>query len=206
MLRTSLALGLVAWIAASSAHAQNLVVNGDFDVDTSGWNGGAFQMVDVDEVPGAGSIRVENPNPLSGDEANQKFSITAGAPLRASYCLRMDSGQTGIGYSEFSLAFFEGACVEGSGAYLGNVSAGLVSELDTWHCGEIATFTPPPASECAQPTLFVRNNGDTGSFGANFDSIFVPEPDAAAGAIAAGAALAFRRRATGRAAGACRPS
>jgi hypothetical protein len=205
ILRTSLALGLVAWIAASSAHAQNLVVNGSFDADKSSWNGGAFALLDVDGDPGEGSIRVENPNPASGGEANQRFSITEGAPLRASYCLRMNSGQSGIGYSEFSIAFFEGPCV-GGGGYIDIVSAGLISELDVWHCDEIPTFTPPATSQCAQTTLFVRNNGDVGSFGANFDSIFVPEPGAATGAIAAGAALAFRRRARGRAAGACRPS
>lgn len=199
-----------ALLVATNAAAANLVLNGDFDTDTSGWIGNASFGAGLDEAgdPGSGSLLVSNVNAGTGTEAFQRIAVTPGTPLVASFRVYIESGQDGVGYAYPGLNFYTGGC---GGSFLANVNADLVDEpFDTWITSAVAETVVPPTADCVDAVLFVRNDGATGTFAASFDAIFVPEPGAAASGVAAVLALGVRRRsmrrAAGRAVGASRSS
>jgi hypothetical protein len=187
---------LALMFTAAGADAANEISNGDFDTDVSGWLGNTTFVADLDVGgnPASGSLRVDNVNPGTGTQAIQRIPVTPGTPIRASFRVYIASGQSGPGYAYPGVNFYEGACDSG-GSYLSNVNAQLVSEpFDTWLTSEMPETLPPETSGCAEVILFVRNDG-SGTFSANFDAIFAPEPGVSAAGLAAVAALALRRRA-----------
>jgi hypothetical protein len=179
-------------LAAPGARAANEIVNGDFDVDVSGWIGNAAfdPLLDVDGDLASGSLRVANVNPGTGTEARQSIPVTPGVPIRAEFQVYLAAGQDGVGYAYPGVNFFEGECGSG-GAYLSSVNAQLVSgPFNAWSASVMPETITPATARCADVVLFVRNDGDAGTFAASFDAIFAPEPGAVAAAIASLAALA----------------
>ncbi len=183
---------------AARADAATRVTNGDFDTNVDGWLGAATFVadLDVDGDPASGSLRVDNPIPNSGGQALQRFSVTPGTPIRASFQVHIASGQSGIGYAWPGLLFLAGAC-DVATTYILDVNAQLVSApFDTWVSSEATETLAPVGAGCVEVVLFVRNNSEAGTFAASFDAVSVPEPGVSTGGLAALAALALRRRAT----------
>ena len=188
-------------LAAARADAANEIVNGNFDTSVVGWFGIAEFTAGLDSFgdPSRGSLRVTNPTPNSGTQAIQHIPVTAGVPIRASFQVRIASGQSGIGYAYPGVNFIEGDCGT-SNVYLSFVNAQLVSQpFDTWVDSEMPEVIAPAGAGCAEVVLFVRNDGSSGTFAANFDTIFAPEPGSAACGLVAIAAIAVGRRAARRA-------
>lgn len=191
---------LAVLLAAERADAANEIVNGNFDTSVIGWLGSAEFTAGLDAFgdPARGSLRVTNVNPESGAQALQRIPVTSGTPIRASFQVHIASGQTGVGYAYPSLNFIEGDCGT-SNVYLSFVDAQLVSQpFDTWVGSETPEVIAPAGAGCAEVVLFVRNNSTSGTFAANFDTVFAPEPAAAACGLVAIAAIAVGGRAARR--------
>ena len=101
---------LMVTIAASPAVAQNLVVNPNFDIDTSGWVGpGVWDMLDVDGSPTSGSAtHVINSIGSAGFAFELQCVILD--PMIVGYDFSVwtyvASGQTATGYARVDLVWY----------------------------------------------------------------------------------------------------
>ena len=212
-MRTRILMRLVMLALAmdvTAARAENLVSNPDFDMDASDWSSpGVFDStLDAAGDPASGSLRLVAATPSSFAKSLQRFDLAGPTVLRAGGCIRMEPGQSGSGYSQIDLNFYAGSCASPGGFLLYQQVRLALSPSPSFSCGEADEFSSPSGDTCVEVSALVANAGETGSLGANFDSIFVPEPGATLGTIASVAMIAAiaSRRAAGRAAAASQSS
>lgn len=197
-----LGLCLIAIVAGRDAEAQ-LVDNGEFDQDVTGWgiNSNLVQP-DWDPLDFEGSLESGSALVTSTEtRLNTAVGITqcillpAAAPLDFHGAIFVPSAQSEAATVGYSFDWRTGDC----GARVSLEIAGNAVGADMWETVEAIAMPPPDANSLvivARITFATKNDPD-GPFQAHFDAIRLPEPHCAAGVIAAVGALgclAPRRR------------
>ncbi len=199
---------------APVASAQNLITNGDFSSDVSGWslpNVGQGTLTwsgsrDAGHDPNSGSGLVEN-----------LITLEFGATF-ASQCIpvpvpgKYDVGaeilfewlwQSGLGRAFVVVNLFDGNSCTGN-TVGGTATPPVFSDNsnatinDVWILSEELGFESPPSAVSAQIKLYTIKVSASGTIQGHFDNVemtFVPEPSAAAMSIMALMALGGVRRA-----------
>jgi len=158
---------LIVTTAASPTVAQNLVVNPDFDIDTSGWSGpAAWDTLDVD-----GST-------TSGSATYLITSVGASGAAFALQCVVLDpmidgydfsawtyvaSGQTATGFARADLWWYTDTLCD---SFLSSAVFSNSSLFDVWEPSGGSAFTPPTA-------LSVRVTAINQSFGDGDFQVYV---------------------------------
>jgi len=160
---------LMVTAAASPAVAQNLVVNPDFDIDTSGWVGpGVWDMLDVDGSPTSGSATYVITSTGSSGAAFVRQCVILD-PMIGGYDFSVwtyvASGQTATGYARSDLVWYTDTLCD-SGSFLGFDEFSHSSLLDVWEQSGGSVFTPPTA-------LSVRVTAVNQSFGDGDFQVYV---------------------------------
>jgi hypothetical protein len=198
-------------LAAGPAAAGNLLVNPDFDTDTSGWspsnaNPSLVQVLfdpdfDVDFLASSGSAEVQSfqvdpAGPMAkGPSMIQCVPVTPDTEYYASGWAYTPSGQSRTALPDLTVLFFtDASCTTPVGANVES-NQGTV-DVDTWQLLELLATAPPSAGSAR---LFARPRKQEagGEVDVLFDALFLPEPGSGlSGLAAAGAlsALAARRR------------
>lgn len=112
-IRHAAGAALVAILAASPAIAGNLLTNRDFDVDLSGWwSIGLWDPADATCLPGSGSVQWTNTEPSTAGAmfVRQCVELPAGGlpAFEARAWLHIPQGQTGAGYAQLGVWFYDG--------------------------------------------------------------------------------------------------
>jgi len=193
---------LIAIVFGGGVEAQ-LVDNGEFDQDVTGWgvNSNLVQP-DWDPLDFGGSLESGSALVASTEtRLNTAVGITqcivlpATAPLDFHGAIFVPSAQSEAATVGYSFDWRAGDC----GARVGLEIAGNAAGTDVWEMIEAIAAPPPDADSLvivARITFAIKNDPD-GPFQAHFDAIRLPEPHRATGAIAAVGTLGFlapRRR------------
>lgn len=184
-MRTRFILALPAALAiATPLHAQNLVLNGDFDESLEGWGvTGDPNMTaqwlpdDSHGDPQSGSLRVTN---LSLGESNgvtvrQCIPVNSGQQYTATGRLRIPSGdgQLITNHARISLRWYDGAdCTIANGGPVNSASPG---SFDTW-VEQTVTATARSGAHSAELRALATKYPAGGSFAADFDAITLTTP------------------------------
>ncbi len=112
-IRHAAGAALLAVLAASPTVAGNLLTNRDFDVDLSGWwSIGQWDPADATCLPDSGSVRWTNTSPSTSGAMflHQCVELPPGTPpvLEARSWMWIPSGQSGGGYAQLGVWFFDG--------------------------------------------------------------------------------------------------
>ena len=187
----------IAFVLAASAHAQNLLVNGDLDADASGWapiNGNislAWDAADPDDPTPSGSLRVQSviPNAASGG-AKQCIPLAAPSPPLDARTQAFVPVQTqNVGASFYAYFYDDGAC---SGTLLDTPFSAFMFEQAAWRPIE-DTLAPPATAQSVMFVLAVTKELGPEPASVLFDAVFLPEPGGVATALAAAGAVAVAR-------------
>jgi hypothetical protein len=203
-----------AVLAAAGARAQNLLVNPNFDADTSGWN--TFQGMIFDETrdqagdpPGSGQHSSQG---TFCSHTTQCVNVTPGATYSLTGFLLFPSGQgfnTGPGTAAIFMGFYDAVCGSNS---LFLVGAPPITNLpnsspaETW-LPQSQSFVAPFNALSASIVLEICQQQAQTDVTANFDTLVFEEIAAAAiptlgqtgacllaGLLAAAGILAVRSR------------
>ncbi len=174
---------LMVW-SATAVSAQNLVVNGDFDSNTSSWDfttAGTFthsSSLDADDTaPASGSGQLANTATLAYGTSFAGQCITTGIAGGSAYDwgakIRFDSGntQTATGTANVVVNFLDGAGCSGSvvgGSATTNVSS---SAADVWTQTEVLGWTAPAGAVSAYLSLWTTKVESSGTITVNFDNV-----------------------------------
>ena len=189
--------GLSLWLAGA-AHAQNLVVNGDFATNPSGWSTAyhapeiaiAWSDLDPADPTPSGSLQVTSTSTEGGSGGpTQCVDLLVAEPE-----LRMDVLVPSQPAFAYVTAYPYVRWYSGAGCTIGEISTefvpGTVSAGQGWT--RLAGPLIPPGS--AQAVLIdlgiVTPSGNSAPAVAYFDNIYLPEPGASALGAAAFALLA----------------
>lgn len=173
---SSIAVLVLMIVVPVGVEAQNLVVNPNFDNDTSGWSGlGSWDSWDVDGSPSSGSATWLND--WSGGGGSVYFSqcIELVTPIKAfdlwGY-VYIPGGQAGTGYSNLSAWFYsDSACND----FIWSYGTPPASALDVWQLAEDTDWAPNNAAS-VQIGLLNQESG-TGDFRVYHDAVFFgPNP------------------------------
>jgi len=191
---------VVSGAATAAPPAATLLTNGGFatDVQFAGWDLGnanpIWSSLDIADDAGSGSARIENAFPQAefSFEISQCVATLPGPhALGASYWI--PSGQApATGDAGVRWFFYDGAgCDEGAFLDAGQISTeNIVVVPDAWGELSIEGMVAPPGTGSARLFLVDRKESEEGTFAVQFDDAYlIPEPDAAALAPAALAAL-----------------
>jgi hypothetical protein len=140
------ALILAATAAALPGAAQNLVVNPNFDTDTTSWTGpGVWDTLDVDASPTSGSATYINASAGTAGFAFASQCITVD-PAAVGYDLAartyVPSGQAGSGVARVDVVWFTDALCTDYLTYSEFPPPGL---FDTWEQAGGPSFRPSTA-------------------------------------------------------------
>jgi hypothetical protein len=171
-------------IGVTPVSAQNLVVNGNFDSDTSSWNfttPGTFthsSSLDADgAAPASGSGQLANTSPVAYGTSFAAQCITTGIVAGNSYDwgarIRFDSGntQTATGRATVVVSFFDGGSCSGSNVGSSTTPNFLSSTTDVWTQMEVLGFTAPTGAVSAQLGLWTTKVESSGTMTVNFDNV-----------------------------------
>jgi hypothetical protein len=198
---SSIAVAAALALSASTAQAQNLLVNGSFETSPGGWtanpitlggvnqgwapfDGRAYQsdMFYSVDYPQDGSYALleqnapdVNWNPAGAYQIVSDPSITAGAVATLSAWFLTDTGTTSpIGPVDIQLQFFDSALVN-----LTTFETGWIypTANDTWTQATVMG-TAPAGTAFASVYLMFMDNGQTATENMYFDNVVltVPEP------------------------------
>lgn len=162
---------LAALVAALPAAAQgNLIVNGSFDSDVSGWNLGnalsgylEWSPADADGSAESGSARVVNTDTAA-------FVITLYQCVPATEDLRYDlattlyipPGQAWPGYAYMRVAWSTAADCNGS--WLAVLDHTIMTTTGTWETQSLTDVVPPATTQGAQVEVLVFKSVAGGQF------------------------------------------
>jgi len=118
-IRRAAGAALLAVLAASPAVAGNLLTNRDFDADLDGWwSIGQWDPADATCLPASGSVQWTNSGPSTSGAmfVYQCVELPAGGspPSEARAWLQIPPGQTGTGYAQLGVWFYDGPGCGGS--------------------------------------------------------------------------------------------
>lgn len=162
---------------ASSAHAQNLLVDGDFNSGSTCWQNVALASMNVvasDGTPAPSVDLTTSTSGASGQGLYQCISVTAGASYRIGASVkRTSSAPTAISTVGIAVAFY-GPPYCGVGSPLGG--SGAVSDPDvlavgTWTALHASNIVAPPGATFALVGVGA-NNANAGSYTFRVDSAF----------------------------------
>ncbi len=171
------------------AGAQNLVANGEFDVDVDGWTVISPSISDLDwhtaDATGCGDD--------SGSALATNFSIVASGSSMFEYCvpdvapgqllsfggrLRFPTGQVQTGYSYILLSWMEQDDCQGNG--LGGEVSDLIVQsatAGTWVRTRNDGVVAPAGTQSVALRLYLLKDSATGSLDLRADSVYlVPAP------------------------------
>ncbi len=190
-------------LAAPVVHAENLVVNGEFNQDLAGWSTesasveGVWAALDFDGSMDSGSVLVTSVESRTGISVGvtQCVEIPPGQPLEFSGALYVPSGQSEEASVGYIMDWREGREGTGCGARVSLIGVNPESGVfDEWVFLE-ETLEPPEGAESVViigRINFAAKNDPNGAFDTYFDAVALPEP-ANAGLLALGV-LAWRAR------------
>ena len=172
-------------LACAPLHAQNLVLNGEFDDSLVGWenSGGtnitaAWSAVDANASPASGSIRITNTSASAsnGVTATQCAPVNSGQSYTVGGKVRIPSGagQDLDDRAVVGLRWYSGPdCTTSNG---GAVSAnGSPGSFNTWVTQSLTATARPGARSVEVRTLLTKFPAG-GSFIAHFDDITLTTP------------------------------
>lgn len=159
---TVFAVGLV--LTATPSLAQNLLENGSFDTDISGWEGNN-QTVELTHMPGVGSNLPDGSGPgavevryPAGDNGGGALQFVDGLPNTdyvGSASVLLPGGANGAASLSLWLYFHDS-----SGGYISHERQDLSTDVtDVWQTGTV-TATSPPGTERVGLMLGVFNYDD----------------------------------------------
>jgi hypothetical protein len=189
----------------------NLVANGNFDTDVTPWHSlspnisGMWNALDSAGSPDSGSASVFSRQPdddsqNAGSGFLQCVQLAAGT-YSASALYFIPSGQPHTANPDVAIAWFDTADCTGAG-----IGQSLVPQVtpttDTW-LQLISDVVAPSGTQSAYLLLRPRKvealtGPEDPGVDVLFDAVFLPEPSGAALGAAAIAAIAIRRRVSGR--------
>ena len=177
-LRSALAFAFV--LTVSSAAADNLLSNPEFDTDLSGWDSFAsWSTEDWESSLSSGSATMTNSIPSTSSVTVVKQCLTpatlANGYHLAGYILN-PSGQSGEGYGKLTLSFFSAADCDDPSFIIGYDTAS-VQQTGTWEQVELTQATPAEAVSM-KVYVFLQKIGEPGAVQLFTDHLLL-EPQAA---------------------------
>ena len=175
---------VVGWVVALilvgvPSTGQNLVANGEFDVNADGWGllaDGSFEWVaeDRDNCAASGASELTNGMLAPGEAPVQVcvIGLVEGQSYSFGADVRFASGQSVAGSARVQLYFYSDSnCLSSS---IGPAfSPPIASDTtDTWLRTENLDAIAPPTTESALLVVFLQKDG-ADSFVARFDRIFL---------------------------------
>lgn len=181
-------VGLVLWVAAGPVSGAELLVNGTFDTDLSGWTvlsdleqTAHWSSVDAAGSTSSGSVEVVNRHPGGGFlefPMAQCVPVDDGKGYRASAKIRIGFGQPTQGDARLILGWYPNtACM---GDFLASDVVGQVSALGSW-LPVSAQVVAPNDAESVMVWLAALKVEVGGSFRAYFDDVSVEPVDEGGG-------------------------
>ncbi|MFI5182085.1 MAG: hypothetical protein ACHQPI_11880 [Thermoanaerobaculia bacterium] len=176
--RLPFAVGL-SLLLALPAVGQNLLQNGAFDVNTSGWTPyeanivASWSPLDADGSPTSGSILLTNtaPNGLNSGAYQCVNGVTPGTRLDAGAKIRIPSG--GAHGQTFLLVWFNTGS-NCSGLPVGDTALAGVTAFDAWTPVLMPDIVVPPGAASAQVMLkIIKNFPDVLNYQSHFDDLFL---------------------------------
>ena len=162
--RVSIAIG-VAMMVASVAAAQNLVVNGDFDNDVSGWTEMSSILLswdptsDYQDSPESGSALIVNADLWANSGAVQCINgIVAGEAYGLSAWLRAPTGQIGQGTGGVFVWWY--VVPDCGGSQTAGPATAYITTSDSWVEVVAPSEQAPPGTQSA---IVYLNNAKTSS-------------------------------------------
>lgn len=186
ILRSSLiACCLIACCGPGPSQAQNLLVNGGFDVDLSGWSfdplapAPFWEDIDIDDLPGSGAVRVTNEaaEPLARIfPLEQCVHISAPGLYRVIAHGYIPSGQGGGKLVvNFALALNATDCSMPEGVQA--VGGQFLTTIDGWGRYDVLVGTrvtsPVPPNAMMKVRLGIEKDAAGGSFHGFFDAVTI---------------------------------
>jgi hypothetical protein len=199
------ALAIALWLGAA-AGAQNLVVNGSFDSNVSGWStvpndpeiGIAWSPLDPDDPTASGSIEVTSTVDNGGvNGPSQCVDATSASPLRLSMEGLVPTQLIEYLYADPIVRYFDTPSCSGN-QLSSEFPIGLVAMGEGWQ--QIGgPLVPPPATQSIRIVLGIGKPVFVAwPATVYYDEVYLPEPAllaSTATALAGLASLARRRRA-----------
>jgi len=166
-------------LSATTTSAQNLVANGDFNLDVIGWTPFAitygWDSEDFQQSPASGSLKATNNG--NGVTTSALFACVDGIIGGESYDLGgwtwIPTGQVGHGAVGFGVYWYDSAgCL---GTSLGTPDLiPLIQVADDWTPLARFGLVAPPGAQSAQVTLFnTKYSSGTDPFVAHYDGVFL---------------------------------
>ena len=168
---------VAALFGAAPSHAQNLVVNGDFDANVSGWTPSPFNVwdeADHEEAPDSGSLLIRNTvvNPQASVGAFQCVAVTPGIPYDVGASFLIPSGQGSTGAAYLAIVWNSSPDCNGITATTGTVTE-EVTDLDVWQERSLRHLVAPAGSAGARIILWVFKANENGALSAHVDGVFL---------------------------------
>jgi hypothetical protein len=174
----TIGLALALGVAAATASAQNVVGNGEFDADLSGWTQGGlsvqtWQALDWHGNPGSGSVRVANDFTVANVATGSSQCIVLSTPgtyeLRGA--IRFPSGQTETGSATVQVARYSNATCTNPPVLSTNGQIVQSTTTDTWVDTFNTSVSIPAGTQSVKVVLSVQKVQANGSLAALFDGI-----------------------------------
>ena len=173
--RSVFAVGVLLAASSAGAQAQNLINNGRFDTDLSGWEVRNQEDVtsvrskeDADDASGSGSAVVTNTSERGSNSVfglRQCVEISPGQTFRLSADLRSPGGQETTGEARIGGVYFEGAGCQGT--FLGGPTLLFTGDQPSWGT-VIQEHTAPSSAR----SLFVDLRSFKDQAGGAFEVLF----------------------------------
>lgn len=169
--------GAAALFGAAPACAQNLVVNGDFDTDVSGWTPSPFNRwdeADHEEAPDSGSLLIRNNflNPQASIGVSQCVAVTPGTPYDVGASFLIPSGQGSTGAAYLAIVWNSSPDCNGITATTGTVTE-EVTDLGVWQERSLRHLVAPAGSAGAKIILWVFKANENDALSVHADGVFL---------------------------------
>ena len=172
-------LAMVAALIAPVAWGQDVVPNGHFHVDVSGWTfaGGGqgtpeWSALDWQANPASGSLRVTNHAVLSGQLVSSRsecFPVSGPGTHELGAEIRIPSNQGASGGAAVWVDWFTNASCLNANA--GFATVGFVFTQDVWNATLNDAIAIPAGAQSARVSALVGKTTEGGQLAAHFDRV-----------------------------------